>query len=308
MRVLVTGGTGFLGHHLVPRLRAKGHDVRAPSSKEIDLREPADAKRGLEGVDGVYHLAGVVGGIQYNVAHPASLLFDNTVMGLHILEAARKRDVAWVVLVGSACAYPGEAAVPTREEALWTGYPEESNAPYGVAKRVVSEAASAYARQYGLRVHSVVPTNMYGPHDHFDPEVAHVLPSLMTRFHRAKLANAPEVVCWGDGSPTRDLLYVDDCAGLLVDAPDVMKGPEPVNLGTGNEVSIREIAETVRDVVGFQGRISWDTSKPLGQRRRALSTERMERIFGRRPFMPFREGVRRTYEHFLTTSWARVDA
>lgn len=307
MRVIVTGGNGFLGSHLGPRLRAKGHDVRAPSSREADLRDPTAAMRALDGAEGVFHLAGVVGGIAFNVANPATLLHDNTLMGLNVLDAARRRDAKWVVLVGSACAYPGEAAVPTPEDALWSGYPEASNAPYGVAKRVVSDAAAAYSKQYGLRVVSVIPTNMYGPHDHFDPKVAHVLPSLMTRFHRAKLAGADNVVCWGDGTPTRDLLYVEDCAGLLADAPDAIKGPEPVNLATGQEVSIREIAETVRRTVGFPGSISWDTTKPLGQRRRALSTARMERAFGKRTFTPFQEGMERTYRHFLTTPWAKVD-
>lgn len=303
-RIVVTGGHGFLGEHLASRLA--GNDLVRPRSRACDLRDPRAADALLDGAEGAIHLAAVVGGIAYNVANPAVLIHDNTLMGLNVLEAARRNDVKWVVLVGSACAYPGEAEVPTREEDLWSGYPEKSNAPYGVAKRAVTEAGIAYARQYGLRVHNVIPTNLYGPGDHFDPAVAHVLPSLMTRFHRAKLAGASEVVCWGDGTPTRDLLYVEDCADLLARAPGVLKGPEPVNLGTGQELSISQVAHAVRDVVGFQGEIRWDATKPNGQRRRALSTRRMESHFGPWTFTPFHEGLRRTYDHFLATPWAKA--
>lgn len=305
MRVTVTGGKGFLGHHVGARLRERGAEVHALGSKDADLRDPAAATRALEGADGVMHLAGIVGGIAYNVANPATLVHDNTLMGLNVLEAARRHDLDWVVLVGSACAYPGEAPVPTPEDALWEGYPERSNAPYGAAKRLVVEAGRAYAKQYGMRVHNVIPTNLFGPGDHFDPATAHVLPSLMTRFHRASKEGAAEVVCWGDGTPTRDLLYVDDCAAFLARAPDALKDAEPVNLGTGEEVSIRRIAESLARVTGFRGRIAWDATKPNGQRRRALSLKRMEAAFGRASFTPFDEALQRTYTHFLTTPWAK---
>jgi GDP-L-fucose synthase len=278
-----------------------------PRSRDINLREPAEVARLLDGADTVYHLAAVVGGIAYNIGNPARLIHDNAVMGLHLLAAARQRDVGRLVLVGSAGAYPGDAPVPTEEDALWDGYPEKSNAPYGAAKRLVTEAGIAYARQYGMRVVNVLPTNLFGPHDHFDPTTAHVLPSLMTRFHRAKLAGAAKVVCWGDGTPTRDLLYVEDCARLLHAAPDVLKDAQPVNLGTGEELSIARIAAAVKDVVGFAGTLEWDTSKPNGQRRRALSTRRMRERFGDTPLTPFEEGMRRTYAHFLTTPWAAAE-
>lgn len=304
-RIVVTGGNGFLGRHLALRLTAAGHDVVSTRSAETDLRDPRAAREAVRGADGVYHLAAVVGGIAYNVAHPATLVHDNTVMGLNVLEATRQEEPDWVVLVGSACEYPGDTPVPTPESALWEGAPEASNAPYGAAKRVVAMAGSAYATQYGLDVVNVIPANLYGPGDHFDPETAHVLPSLMTRFHRAKREGAPEVVCWGDGTPTRDLLYVEDCADLLVRAPDAVPDAAPVNLGTSVERTIRSIAEGVADTVGYEGKLVWDASKPRGQSRRALALDRMRAVFGDTAFTDFEEGLRRTYDQFLTTPWAQ---
>jgi GDP-L-fucose synthase len=259
----------------------------------------------FEGKDAAFHLAAHVGGIGYNLRHPAELAYDNLMMGLNVLEACRRHDLEWVLIVGSACAYPGDAPVPTEEHTLWKGYPEPSNGPYGVAKRTIIDAALAFARQYGMKISNVIPANLYGPYDDFDPERAHVLPALMSRFHAAMMKGERSVTCWGDGIPTRDFLYVEDCAELISRAPGVIQDARPVNLATGREVSIRDLAGMIRDVVGYSGRILWDASKPKGQQRRALSTGRMEELFGPFQFTPLEVGLRKTYAYYLVSKWAQ---
>jgi GDP-L-fucose synthase len=300
MRVLVTGGAGFLGSHLVERLRAEGLDPFVPRRKDYDLTVWDDAQRLFADArpDLVYHLAAEVGGIGANRANPGRYWYANLIMGAHVLELARLGGVGKLVVAGTVCAYPKYTPVPFREDDLWTGYPEETNAPYGVAKKSVLVGAQAYRAQYGLDTAFLLPANLYGPRDNFHPTNAHVIPDLIRKMLEAR----DEVVLWGDGTPTREFLYVEDCAEGLMLAAGGLSGPEPVNLGTGEEISIRTLAELVAEATGFAGEIVWDTSMPNGQPRRKLDTSRAEELFGFRARTPFREGLTRTVE------WYRASA
>jgi len=291
-RVLVTGGGGFLGSHLVERLERDGHDVVAARQVDYDLTRGEDAERLFRDADAelVFHLAAEVGGIGANRANPGRFWFANLQMGLNVLEQARAHETPKLVLLGTVCAYPKFTPVPFHEDDLWNGYPEETNAPYGVAKKSLLVGAQAYREQYGLSSIFVLPTNLYGPRDNFDLETSHVIPALI----RKMLESPDEVVLWGDGSPTREYLYVEDCVEGLALAAERYDGAEPVNLGTGVETSIRETAELVAEAVGFEGRISWDTSMPNGQPRRSLDASRAEELFGFRARTPLREGLERT--------------
>jgi GDP-L-fucose synthase len=299
-RVLVTGGGGFLGTHLVERLERDGHDVVAARQADYDLTRGEDAERMFRDADAelVFHLAAEVGGIGANRANPGRFWFANLQMGLNVLEQARLHETPKLVLLGTVCAYPKFTPVPFHEDELWNGYPEETNAPYGVAKKSLLVGAQAYREQYGLSSIFVLPTNLYGPRDNFDLETSHVIPALI----RKMLESPDEVVLWGDGSPTREYLYVEDCAEGLALAAERYDGPEPVNLGTGVETSIRETAELVAEAVGFEGRITWDTSMPNGQPRRSLDASRAEELFGFRARTPLREGIART------VAWYRANA
>jgi GDP-L-fucose synthase len=291
-RVLVTGGGGFLGSHLVERLERDGHDVFTARRLDYDLTRGEDAERMFRDADAelVFHLAAEVGGIGANRANPGRFWFANLQMGLNVLEQARLHSTPKLVLLGTVCAYPKFTPVPFHEDDLWNGYPEETNAPYGVAKKSLLVGAQAYREQYGLSSIFVLPTNLYGPRDNFDLETSHVIPALI----RKMLESPDEVVLWGDGSPTREYLYVEDCAEGLALAAERYDGAEPVNLGTGVETSIRETAELVAEAVGFEGRITWDTSMPNGQPRRSLDASRAEELFGFRARTPLREGIART--------------
>ena len=297
-RVLVTGGGGFLGSHLVERLERDGHDVVAARQVDYDLTRGEDAERLFRDVDAelVFHLAAEVGGIGANRANPGRFWFANLQMGLNVLEQARLHETPKLVLLGTVCAYPKFTPVPFHEDDLWNGYPEETNAPYGVAKKSLLVGAQAYREQYGLDSIFVLPTNLYGPRDNFDLETSHVIPALI----RKMLESPDEVVLWGDGSPTREYLYVEDCAEGLALAAERYDGPEPVNLGTGVETSIRETAELVAKAVGFEGRITWDTSMPNGQPRRSLDASRAEELFGFRARTPLREGIAHTVAWYRT--------
>jgi GDP-L-fucose synthase len=301
-RVLVTGGGGFLGLHLVERLERDGHDVVAARQVDYDLTRGEDAERLFRdaGAELVFHLAAEVGGIGANRANPGRFWFANLQMGLNVLEQARLHSTPKLVLLGTVCAYPKFTPVPFHEDDLWNGYPEETNAPYGVAKKSLLVGAQAYREQYGLSSIFVLPTNLYGPRDNFDLETSHVIPALI----RKMLESPDEVVLWGDGSPTREYLYVEDCVEGLALAAERYDGAEPVNLGTGVETSIRETAELVAEAVGFEGRIIWDTSMPNGQPRRSLDASRAEELFGFRARTPLREGIARTVAWYRAAAYA----
>ena len=292
MKALVTGGGGFLGSHLVERLERDGHEVFAARRRDYDLTRPDDAARLFDDArpDVAFHLAAEVGGIGANRANPGRYWYANLQMGVNVLEQARLHELRKLVLVGTVCAYPKFTPVPFREADLWNGYPEETNAPYGIAKKTLLVGAQAYREQYGLDSIFLLPTNLYGPRDNFDLETSHVIPALI----RKMLESPDEIVLWGDGSPTREYLFVEDAAEGLALAAARYDGPEPVNLGTGVETSIRETAELVADIVGFEGRITWDTSMPNGQPRRSLDASRAEELFGFRARTPLREGLERT--------------
>ena len=291
-RVLVTGGGGFVGARLAERLRADGNDVVVARRRDYDLTSMEETARLFDDAEPelVFHLAAEVGGIGANRANPGRYWYANLMMGAHVLEQARIHSTPKLVIAGTVCAYPKHTPVPFHEDDLWNGYPEETNAPYGVAKKAILVGAQAYRAQYGVNAVFLLPANLYGPGDNFHPTNAHVIPDLIR-----KMVDADgEIVLWGDGSPTREFLYVDDLVEGLVLVAERYDGDEPVNLGTGAEISIRELAELVADVTGFSGEIVWDTSMPNGQPRRRLDTSRAKELFGFEARTPLREGLERT--------------
>ena len=292
MRVLVTGGGGFLGSHLVHRLEQEGHDVATARRADHDLTAMEETARLFDETvpDLVFHLAAEVGGIGANRANPGRYWYANLMMGAHVLEQARLHGTRKLVMAGTVCSYPKFTPVPFREDELWNGYPEETNAPYGVAKKALLVGAQAYREQYGLDTVFLLPTNLYGPRDNFDLQSSHVIPALI----RKMIDSPEEIVLWGDGTPTREYLYVDDCVEGLRLAAEHYDGADPVNLGTGVETSIRETAEIVADAVGFRGEIRWDTSMPNGQPRRSLDSSRAAALFGFRAQVSLQEGIQRT--------------
>ena len=296
-RVVVTGGSGFLGRRVVAALEGRGcAAVIAPRSAHYDLRVREQVVRLYADArpDVVIHLAAVVGGIGANRANPGRFFYDNAVMGIEVLEQARIAGIAKFTGVGTICAYPKHTPVPFREEDLWNGYPEETNAPYGLAKKMLLVQSQAYRAQYGMRAIHLLPVNLYGPGDNFDPDSSHVIPALVRRMEDARLEGRDEVVLWGDGSATREFLYVDDAAEGIVRATEAYEDDAPVNLGSGHEVSIRALAATVAKAVGYDGRIGWDVSKPNGQPRRALDTTRARERFGWTATTSFDDGLAAT--------------
>jgi GDP-L-fucose synthase len=300
-RVCVTGGAGFLGSFVVERLRARGaREVFVPRVESYDLVRPEDIARLLEDAcpDLIIHLAARVGGIGANREHPADFFYDNLIMGVQLMHQAWRRGVQKFVAIGTVCAYPKFTPVPFREDDLWNGYPEETNAPYGLAKKMLLVQAQAYRSQYGFNAIFMLPVNLYGPRDNFDPASSHVIPAMIRKILEAQAAGAGEVVLWGDGSPTREFLYVEDAAEGILRAAEAYDGAEPVNLGSGREISIRDLAGLIGRLCGYTGSFTWDTSKPNGQPRRALDVSRAERYFGFRARTGFEEGLRRTIDWY----------
>jgi GDP-L-fucose synthase len=304
MNVLVTGGGGFLGSRLVERLQAAGHDPFVARRRDYDLTVAKEAGRLFADArpELVFHLAAEVGGIGANRANPGRYWYANLLMGTHVLEQSRLAGVGKLVLLGTICAYPKFAPVPFREDDLWNGYPEETNAPYGVAKKALLVGAQAYREQYGLNAIYLLPVNLYGPGDNFDLESSHVIPALVRKMIEAQERGDRDVVLWGDGSPTREFLYVEDCAEGIFLAGEHYDGAVPVNLGTGEEISIRKLAELIAELTRYEGAIVWDTSKPNGQPRRQLDVSRAEELFGFRAGTRLREGIERT------VAWYRAEA
>ena len=303
-RIVVTGGAGFLGQHVIRVLRDRGcKEIAVPRRSQYDLTREAHVERLYDDTKPhlVIHLAAVVGGIGANRANPDRFVYENLVMGAALMECARRAGVEKFVGVGTICSYPKLTPVPFREEDLWNGYPEETNAPYGLAKKMLLVQGQAYRQQYGFNAIHLLPVNLYGPGDNFDPESSHVIPALIRKCLEAIDRRDPEIVCWGDGSPTREFLYVEDCAEAIVLATEQFDGPEPVNIGTGSEIAIKELVELVAELTGFTGRVVWDTTKPNGQPRRCLDTRRAWALFGFRAKTDFRKGLRRTIDWYRRT-------
>jgi GDP-L-fucose synthase len=300
-RVLVTGGAGFLGRHVVAALERRGPaHIAVPVRESYDLREHqaildllSDTRPTL-----IIHLAASVGGIGANRAHPADFFYDNLMMGAQLLHESWRAGVAKFVAIGTVCAYPKFTPIPFREEDLWNGYPEETNAPYGLAKKMLLVQSQAYRQQYGYNSIFLLPTNLYGPGDNFDPAASHVIPALIRKCLAAAERGDATIEAWGDGSPTREFLYVADAAEGIVLAAERYDDSEPVNLGSGFEISIRDLLTTIARHTGFDGRIVWDTTQPNGQPRRALNTDRAAERFGFRATTGFDEGLRRTVEWY----------
>jgi len=298
----VTGGAGFLGRHVVAELERRGaKQVVVPRSREFDLVDGDAVRRLLDHArpDVVIHLAAVVGGIGANRRQPGRFFYENLMMGAQLMEEARRRGVEKFVAVGTVCSYPKHAPVPFREETLWDGYPEETNAPYGLAKKMLLVQAQAYRAEYGFDAVFLLPVNLYGPGDDFDPETSHVIPALVRKFVEAREAGAPAVEVWGTGRASREFLYVEDAAEGIVLATERYESDAPVNLGTGSEITIRDLAEKIRAIVGYEGELRWDASKPDGQPRRRLDTSRAASEFGFRAHTEFDAGLRRTIAWYL---------
>jgi GDP-L-fucose synthase len=303
-RVCVTGGAGFLGSFILEGLRRRGaRQTVAPSSRDYDLVNPDAVRRLLADAkpDIVLHLAANVGGIGANRAHPAEFFYDNLVMGVHMMHESWKAGVGKFVALGTVCAYPKFTPIPFHEEDLWNGYPEETNAPYGLAKKMLLVQAQSYRSQYGFNAIYLIPVNLYGPRDNFDLESSHVIPALIRKCLEARQQGQDQLVVWGDGTPTREFLYVEDAAEAILLAAERYNDPDPVNLGSGEEVSIRDLADQIARLVGFEGRIIWDTSRPNGQPRRGLDTSRARERFGFVARTSLAEGLRRTVEWYRQT-------
>ncbi len=300
-RILITGGAGFLGSSLVRMLERHGlagGDIWVPRSRDLDLRRWENCVAAVEDVDLVIHLAAKAGGIGYNMENPGSLFYDNAIMGIQLMEAARQAGVGKFVIVGTVCAYPKLTPVPFREEDLWNGYPEETNAPYGLAKKMLLAQAQAYRQQYGFNAIYLLPVNLYGPGDNFDPASSHVIPALIRKFVEAVENSAESVEVWGTGAASREFLYVDDAAEGIALAAERYDKPDPVNLGTGFEITVRDLATLIADLTGFTGEIVWDIAKPDGQPRRCLDVSRAEQEFGFQARTTFKQGLKVTIEWY----------
>ncbi len=300
-RILVTGGAGFLGSHLVQKLKEKGSkNIFIPTHDKFDLREKQDIIRMYEEAhpDILIHLAARVGGIGANMEYPGEFFYDNLIMGIQLMEYARRYSVEKFVGLGTICAYPKFTKVPFKEEDLWNGYPEETNAPYGLAKKMLLVQAQAYRKQYGFNAIYLLPVNLYGPGDKFHPEYSHVIPGIIRKCFEAIENKEDEIVLWGTGKPTREFLYVEDCAEAICLATEKYNKSEPLNIGSGLEISIKDLAKLIVELTGFKGRVTWDRAKPDGQPRRCLDTSNAQREFGFRAETDFKEGLKKTIDWY----------
>jgi GDP-L-fucose synthase len=306
-RVVLTGGAGFLGSFVTEKLKQRGAmDIFIPRIEDYNLVDPGDIRRmyddALKGVEPkavvIIHLAAHVGGIGANREHPAEFFYDNLMMGVELIHQAYKRSVGKFVAIGTVCAYPKFTPVPFKEEDLWMGYPEETNAPYGLAKKMLLVQAQSYRQQYGFNAIYLLPVNLYGPRDNFDLQSSHVIPALIRKAIEAKERGEKELLVWGNGTPTREFLYVEDAADGIISAAEKYNGSEPVNLGSGYEISIKNLTEMIVRQTGFEGKLVWQTDKPNGQPRRGLDVSRAKEYFGWQAQVPFEEGMRRTIEWF----------
>lgn len=298
-KVLLTGGSGFLGQVIATKLKKLGVNPVIPRSKSDDLRKKDVCERVVRGIDIVIHAAGNVGGIGYNREHPGTLFYDNLLMGIQLMEEARRARVKKFVAIGTICAYPKFVPVPFQEDDLWNGYPEETNAPYGLAKKMLLVQSQAYRAEFGFNSIFVLPVNLYGPGDNFDPNSSHVIPALIKKFTDAKMRDEKFVSVWGSGNATREFLYVEDCAEAILLATEKYNKSDPVNIGSSFEISIKDLSTLIKDSVGFKGNIIWDKTKPDGQPRRKLDTSRAEKEFGFKAKVSFREGLKTTIEWYI---------
>ena len=300
-RILVTGGAGFLGNHLIGKLKERGcNNIFIPIIEKFDLRNKDDINRLYEEShpEIVIHLAAKVGGIGANMKYPGEFFYDNLIMGVQLMEYARKYSVDKFITMGTICAYPKITKVPFKEVDLWNGYPEETNAPYGLAKKMLLVQSQAYRKQYNFNAIFLLPVNLYGPGDNFNPESSHVIPAIIKKCFEAMDSGQKEIVLWGSGKPTREFLYVEDCAEAICLAAEKYDKSEPVNIGTGLEVSIKSLAKLIANLTGFKGKIIWDKAKPDGQPRRRLDTSRAQREFGFKAKTGFEEGLKRTIDWY----------
>ncbi len=300
-KILLTGGAGFVGKHVFEELLKRGAEKKnivIPRSSKYDLRDPKTTLRLTKKIDIVMHLAGNVGGIGYNREYPGTLFYDNITMGVNLIEAARINKVKKFVCIGTICAYPKFTPIPFKEENLWNGYPEETNAPYGIAKKVLLVMLQAYRQQYDFNGIYLLPVNMYGPGDNFDPKSSHVIAALIKKIYDAKKQGKKEIIVWGDGSATREFFYVEDAARSIVLATEKYNKADPVNIGAGFEISIKKLVHTLVKLMDFKGKIIWDKTKPNGQPRRMLDTTKAKKEFGFKSVIGFEEGLKKTIAYY----------
>lgn len=300
-KILVTGGSGFLGSFVIEKLLGMGvksENLRIPRSRSFDLRKWENCLDVVNDVDIVIHLAARVGGIGFNMKYPAELFYDNAIMGLQLMEASRRSGVKKFVTVSTVCAYPLNTPIPFNEDDFWNGYPEETNAPYGLAKKMFLVQAQSYRKQYGFNAIYLIPVNLYGPRDHFDLEDSHVIPALIMKFFDAKRRGGKRVVAWGTGNVSREFLFVEDAAEGIILATLMYEKDKPVNLGSGEEIMIRDLVHLIKDRIGYEGHVVWDTRKPDGQPRRMLDTSKAKKEFGFEAKTPFEDGICKTIDWY----------
>ena len=310
-RILLTGGAGFIGEHVQEALRKKGvkkKQIITPRSKECDLRKFENCLNLCRDIDIVIHLAGDVGGIGYNQKYPGTLFYNNITMGVNLIEAARLNKVKKFVCIGTICTYPKFTPIPFKEESLWDGYPEETNAPYGIAKKALLVMLQAYRRQYNFNGIYLLPVNMYGPYDNFDPNRSHVIAALIQKVYEAKKGDKKEIYVWGDGSATREFFFVEDAAEAIILATEKYSKPEPINIGAGFEISIKDLVNIIVKIMNFKGKIIWDSTKPNGQPRRCLDVEKAKEEFGFVAKTKLEEGLRKTIEWYYSQQSSHIQS